>query len=32
MAGLFFPIYINELNFLGEKIFGTSVDKKSIYT
>lgn len=30
-AGLFFPIYVNELNFLGEKIFGTAVKKDKIY-
>ena len=30
-AGLFFPIYVNELNFLGEKIFGTAVKKDRIY-
>lgn len=30
-AGLFFPIYVNELNFLGEKIFGTAVKKDRIF-
>ena len=30
-VGLFFPVYINELNFLGEKIFGTAVNKNEIF-
>ena len=30
-VGLFFPVYINELNFLGEKIFGTAVNKSDIF-
>lgn len=30
-AGLFFPILINELNFLGEKVFANSVNKTAIY-
>lgn len=30
-VGLFFPVFINEMNFLGEKVFGRAVKKDKIY-
>lgn len=31
MSGLFYPVFITEMTFLGEKIFGKGVERKKVF-